>query len=277
MSQAVIDARITCEHDVDETQVGVYTRRLHAAVASMHTRFSMKRLASAVALGIGSAVGTSAIAADAIHDWSGISAGVEAGIDHSRSKWSGDFSGSGPSRATLGKSSGTGSAFAGYTLQSGNLTYGAEVDYGFFAGSKSAQIDGGEGFVTTLESKPKSLGSARLKLGYAAGDTLFYATGGVAFGDFQNVLSTNGGFSETALEACRLGGGSRRGLRHRSTSGCPARRHVLRLRIEDVRRHRCQREEQRLYVPCGRRLQVLTERSRGHDRVSMGSFGRRCS
>ena len=167
----------------------------------------MNKLATAIALGIGSAVGTSAFAADAIHDWTGFSAGVEAGIDHARSKWSGDLSGTASSDTTLGKSSGTGSAFAGYTLQSGNLTYGAEVDYGFFAGSKTAQIDGGEGFVASLESKPKSLGSARVKLGYASGDTLFYATGGVAFGNFQNTLSSTGGFSESASKHVGWAGG----------------------------------------------------------------------
>jgi opacity protein-like surface antigen len=167
----------------------------------------MNKLASAIALGIGSAVGTSAFAADAIHDWTGISAGVEGGIDHARSKWNGDFSSTASSGTTLSKSSGTGSAFAGYTLQSGNLTYGAEVDYGFFAGSKSAQIDGGEGLVTSIESKAKSLGSARVKLGYASGDTLFYVTGGVAFGDFNNVLATNGGLSESASKHVGWAGG----------------------------------------------------------------------
>ncbi len=166
----------------------------------------MNKLASAIALGIGSAVGTTAFAADAIHDWTGFSAGVEAGVDHARSKWNGSLSRT-PGEQTLGKSSGTGSAFAGYTLQSGNLAYGAEVDYGFFGGSKGAQIDGGEGFVTSIESKPKSLGSARVKLGYAAGDTLFYATGGFAFGNFHNVLSTNGGFSETASKHVGWAGG----------------------------------------------------------------------
>jgi len=187
----------------------------------------MNKLASAIALGIGSAVGTSALAGDAIHDWTGFSAGVEAGIDHARSKWNGDYAETGSSETTLGKSSGTGSAFAGYTLLSGNLAYGAEVDYGFFGGSKSAQFaaascsvstpcesarphaafDGPEGLVTSIESKAKSLGSARVKLGYATGDALFYATGGVAFGDFNNILASNGGFSESASKHVGWAGG----------------------------------------------------------------------
>ena len=167
----------------------------------------MNKLASAIAFGIGSAVGTSALAADATHDWTGFSAGVEAGIDHARSKWNGDYAQADSSETTLGKSSATGSAFAGYTVQSGNLAYGAEVDYGFFGGSKSAQFDGPEGLVTSIQSKAKSLGSARVKLGYASGDTLFYATGGVAFGDFQNILASNGGFSESASKHVGWAGG----------------------------------------------------------------------
>jgi outer membrane immunogenic protein len=153
----------------------------------------MNKFVSALALGVSSTIGATAFAADVgIHDWSGFSAGVAAGLGNSKSDWNGVAviaNGTAqPFSNSLGHSGGSFSAYLGYNMQNANIVYGGEVDYGTLSASKTVQLDGAEGH-TVLESKPRSLGSARFKLGYAVGDALFYGTAGVAFGQLKNTYT----------------------------------------------------------------------------------------
>ncbi|MFY0610641.1 MAG: porin family protein [Hyphomicrobiaceae bacterium] len=68
----------------------------------------------------------------------------------------------------------------GYNLQNGNFVYGIEADIDF------ADLDGsGVGSLGTLshQTEVNWIGSLRARVGFAADRTLFYVTGGWAFGE----------------------------------------------------------------------------------------------
>ena len=65
---------------------------------------------------------------------------------------------------------------AGYNLQSGNLVFGAEIDY--TAGSIAGSVDALPGNV--LSAEIDGLMSARARLGYATGKFMVFGTAGVA-------------------------------------------------------------------------------------------------
>jgi outer membrane immunogenic protein len=126
-------------------------------------------------------------------DWSGFYAGGTLGSSRSNSDWKGrgeyaDYladgfgNGIGNFSKELRDTSTLLGVYAGYNIQSGNLLYGFEVDYSRANSSKNAQLDGGEGYVR-LDSELKALGSARVRLGYAADKLLVYGTAGIALND----------------------------------------------------------------------------------------------
>ncbi|SHL49036.1 outer membrane immunogenic protein [Roseovarius marisflavi] len=78
-------------------------------------------------------------------------------------------------------------AFAGYAVQSGQMVYGAEVD---FEGSEaSGSYTNLTGATSAGRSELNWQGSVRAVVGYAGNlgpnPALFYATGGYAYGDFD--------------------------------------------------------------------------------------------
>lgn len=73
---------------------------------------------------------------------------------------------------------GFGGLHAGYNVQNGNLVWGVEGDANF--GSMSGTNLGGPG-TFAASSKYTWVGTLRGRLGYSLGNTLLYATGGVAF------------------------------------------------------------------------------------------------
>ena len=90
---------------------------------------------------------------------------------------------------------------AGYNWQPSNLLFGLEGDIESFhlhgsASTGPVVYHGGAGtFTLTSTASTDWLATARGRLGYAAGNWLFYATGGFAFTDLHGNFS----FSETAF------------------------------------------------------------------------------
>lgn len=82
----------------------------------------------------------------------------------------------------------TGGGQVGYNLQSANWVVGVEAD---FQGSSQRDDKACEfscappAFTATLDQKLEWLGTARGRVGYSVGSTLFYFTGGAAYGDVK--------------------------------------------------------------------------------------------
>jgi outer membrane immunogenic protein len=81
---------------------------------------------------------------------------------------------------TVDLNGGFGGGQIGYNFQSGNIVWGVEVDSAWADLGKSNTIFFGASSLTS-ETKIDYMGSARGRVGYAPGNALWYATGGVAW------------------------------------------------------------------------------------------------
>jgi outer membrane immunogenic protein len=93
---------------------------------------------------------------------------------------------------------------AGYNWQSGAFVIGAEADFDFSGISRNARLSGlpiaGTGGVidpawySSASENVQSLGTLRLRAGVAVDRALFYATGGLAYGDvrYSSLTQYNG-------------------------------------------------------------------------------------
>lgn len=86
---------------------------------------------------------------------------------------------------TLKPSGFTGGLQAGYNYQAGNVVFGVEADFDYFELSRSFAASapipiGGGTFNVSSSVKTDWLFTARPRIGYAAGNALVYATGGLA-------------------------------------------------------------------------------------------------
>ncbi len=123
-------------------------------------------------------------------NWSGFYAGVNGGYGWDAK--SNDF---------LSPSGGFGGGQIGYNWQRGNIVFGLETDIQG-AGIEDKNVFGDK-------SKLDYFGTVRGRVGYAFDRTLFYATGGFAYGEVQNTyvtLAPFGKFSETQT-GYTVGGG----------------------------------------------------------------------
>jgi outer membrane immunogenic protein len=118
---------------------------------------------------------------------------------------------------------------AGYNYQTGNLLLGVEADISWTSadGSTSQTTStAGINFVTTVKQNLNWLGTARGRVGYATYDWLFYATGGLAFGDvshsYSNIASTGNNAIVSGAQVQTgwvVGGGGEYSLGHWSVTG----------------------------------------------------------
>ena len=124
--------------------------------------------------------------------WSGFYAGIQAGYG-----WGGTdavsssiFAGA-PQSFSYPISGGIGGVHAGYNWQAGNFVFGLESDLesSGITGSGIGTLGGGH--ITSIDW----LGSIRGRFGLAAGRSLFYVTGGLAYGDVSTDRSAGAGFT----------------------------------------------------------------------------------
>lgn len=78
-------------------------------------------------------------------------------------------------------------AQAGYNWQVSNLVIGIETDIHYSTGKATAVVNGCDSECTSVETKARWMGSVRGRLGYAVDRALFYATGGLAYGNPHSV------------------------------------------------------------------------------------------
>jgi outer membrane immunogenic protein len=76
----------------------------------------------------------------------------------------------------------------GYNWQHGNFVFGLEADISGLSSKTSAHL---ADTYAALESKISWLSTVRSRFGLAVGDTMVYATAGVAFGSVKNSLTSN--------------------------------------------------------------------------------------
>lgn len=136
--------------------------------------------------------GTSLYAAAPAANWAGLYGGLNAGgataLNHS-------------SLATLGTpfiekfnlspDGLMGGVQVGYNLQSANWVYGLEAD---FQGSNQQDnrvcVMSCSAIATVYDQKMQWFGTLRGRMGYSVGDSLFYATGGLAYGNVKTRIQT---------------------------------------------------------------------------------------
>jgi outer membrane immunogenic protein len=154
------------------------------------------------------ALATSAAAADlavpykapppVILTWTGFYLGVEGGFAQNYTNWN-DLDGffNGIATHSINKTGGIAGGYAGYNWQDGSVVLGIETDF-HWVGAKATQtyLNGpGIAFVNTATQtgEVRWLGSTRLRAGLDFQSTLFYFTGGVAYGNVRdNITVLNG-------------------------------------------------------------------------------------
>jgi len=133
-------------------------------------------------------------------DWRGLYLGGNAGeaVAFSPSSMSGFFSALGNHQQfqqeayNLSPRGFIGGGQIGYNWQAGSLVYGLETDLQGVSqsgGSACLTLCDPHSFLATHEQRLNWLGTTRGRLGYATGDTLFYATGGLAYGKVTTKVS----------------------------------------------------------------------------------------
>ncbi len=114
-------------------------------------------------------------------NWTGLYAGAHLGAGM------GDIETSDLASASIDADTFLGGIHAGYNLQMGNFVGGLEVDGTWGNGGDSVK----QGSLD-INAGSDWMSSARLRLGYASGNWLVYATGGVALGDIDVALKDTG-------------------------------------------------------------------------------------
>lgn len=121
----------------------------------------------------------------AAHDWSGLYAGVNLGTNSGTTDWNGEYFLEGISvgpaaRGSFDLDGTTAGLQAGYNLQSGNMVYGIEGDYGWGdVSGTGVGIDSSDD-PTVPSASLDQMGSIRARVGVTSGNVLFYATAGWA-------------------------------------------------------------------------------------------------
>lgn len=148
--------------------------------------------------------------------WSGFYAGVQAGYGWgSTTATSTTIAPYSWQSFDYGTSGGVGGVHAGFNWQSQRFVMGVETDLELSGISGSGLGTLGGGHITNVDW----LGSLRGRLGYSMGQTLFYLTGGLAYGGVSVDRSAGAGFTPFIGESAwktgwTLGGGIEHAFTH---------------------------------------------------------------
>ena len=153
--------------------------------------------------------GTGLYAAAPAANWAGLYGGLNAGGATALNRSS--LAGPGAlERFNLSPDGLMGGVQVGYNLQSANWVYGLEAD---FQGSTQQDdrvcVAGcSPAGIAAYNQKMQWLGTVRGRVGYSVGDSLFYATGGLAYGNVKTRIQANdgvGGFADVTFDKTRTG------------------------------------------------------------------------
>lgn len=147
-------------------------------------------------------------------NWTGFYLGGNVGSGTGRDRDSLAIVGGSTDRINLAPDGINGGVQGGYNWQTSNIVYGVEADI-----QASSQRDNKTCLTCTVglgaayDTKQPWFGTVRGRLGYAAGSTLFYATGGYAYGKVKTDITTSlfgivtaNSFSKT-MDGWTVGGG----------------------------------------------------------------------
>ena len=133
-----------------------------------------------------------------VFTWTGLYAGVSGGYIGARDKMSGSVSN------TLNTDGALFGGDIGYNWQSGPLVFGVETDLAYATAKGSSTIG------TAVQStKLDAFGTFRGRVGYAVDRALFYVTGGLAYGETRDRLTTSNSYASASgwRTGWTLGGG----------------------------------------------------------------------
>ena len=151
--------------------------------------------------------GNSLYAPVVARNWSGLYLGGNVGSGTGRDRSSLTVAGFAPEQFNIAPDGIVGGGQIGYNWQAGNIVYGLETDF-----QGSSQKDNKTSVflgTTAVEGKLPWFGTARGRLGYSAGDSLFYVTGGYAYGSVKTKVSVGGlsGSADKTQNGYAVGGG----------------------------------------------------------------------
>jgi outer membrane immunogenic protein len=166
---------------VQEFKMMIRKNILGASVAAL----VLATASSAFAADLPAVAPYQAVAPAGYYDWTGFYVGVQAGYAFADSNLGDDLDGF------------VGGVHAGYNYQINNWVLGVEGDIEASGVDASGNVTlPAPAGLTAFSVDNKWLGSVRGRVGYAFDRVLVYATGGVAFGDFD-VRATNGGVTSS--------------------------------------------------------------------------------
>lgn len=121
-----------------------------------------------------------------VFTWAGAYAGVSLGTTWSRAEVTGrGYHFRDSTNLQAAGIGGIGGINIGYNMQSAAFVYGVEADFALSNAASKTSLEMGN---LTLDSDLAALGSVRVRLGYAVDRALFYATGGLAYGQTKSKL-----------------------------------------------------------------------------------------
>ncbi len=136
--------------------------------------------------------------------WAGFYAGINGGYAWGNGGGTIGYSGGvadGDASSRAQPQGGFGGGQLGYNFQSGHFVYGLETDFqGGMIGDRIGGLSALGGDFSDRE-KVDWFGTARGRLGYSFGRTLFYGTGGFAYGDVHEHASITEGVNTASLHS----------------------------------------------------------------------------
>lgn len=144
------------------------------------------------------------IAAPPVFTWIGFYVGLNAGYGWGDEKVGFFIPGTGnfPNVGTLNRSGFVGGAQAGYNWQYGSVVLGIETDIQYSGmRDRLGPVTLPGGIVATATGRTNWYGTLRPRIGYAFGNTLIFATGGLAYGNNRATLAAVDGAGNNFLIA----------------------------------------------------------------------------
>jgi outer membrane immunogenic protein len=124
-------------------------------------------------------------------DWTGFYIGAHAGAAWQFAQNNQDPYNDKTAPATTTNTGFIGGGQIGYNFQRGNFVYGLEADISGLSGKGTGTINDFTGSTYSASNQVRWLSTVRARLGLAVGDTMVYATAGVAFGGVKNNVTIN--------------------------------------------------------------------------------------
>lgn len=159
-----------------------------SGVTAAGTAFSSDVRAHVFRVGANYRIGGTGVYAPApVANWAGFYGGLNAGGATALNRSSVAVTGTPTELFNLSPDGFIGGGQIGYNLQAGSFVYGLEADFqgSTLQDSRNCLLTCGPFGVANFDQKLQWFGTVRGRIGYSLGSTLFYATGGLAYGNVK--------------------------------------------------------------------------------------------